>query len=89
MHVLPSCHHLSPLLLPAPASDKLYAYGEITSIRINPRQKCAFVEYATHDQAKVAAEAVFGALVVKVCSPIAARFLPGPERLRTSDAHNA
>ena len=53
---------------PAPTNSRtaLYSYGEITAIKLNPRAKCAFVEYATHGQAKLAAESKFHSLEIKV-----------------------
>jgi hypothetical protein len=47
--------------------NALYSYGEITTIKVVPRNKCAFIEYATHGQAKLAAESKFHSLEIKVC----------------------
>ena len=48
-------------------SNALYAFGEITNVKVVPRTKCAFVEFATHGQAKLAAESKFHSLEIKVC----------------------
>jgi pre-mRNA-splicing factor RBM22/SLT11 len=44
--------------------DQFYYFGEITSLKMIPAQKCAFVEYSTHDAA-VAALAKNSKLIVK------------------------
>jgi len=45
--------------------DVFYQFGELTSIRLIPRQRCAFVEYTLRDAAERAAQTLHNCLIVK------------------------
>ena len=45
--------------------DHFYAFGEIVSVRLVPASKCAFIEFATHDQATHAIDSLRNNLVIR------------------------
>ncbi|CAM9993511.1 unnamed protein product [Heterosigma akashiwo] len=45
--------------------DVFYQFGELESIRVVPRQSCAFVEYTLRDAAERAAQTMYNCLYVK------------------------
>lgn len=45
--------------------DHFYAFGEIVSVRMVAASKCAFVEFATHDQASHAIDSLRNNLVIR------------------------
>mmetsp|Transcript_11221 Transcript_11221/g.14566 ORF Transcript_11221/g.14566 Transcript_11221/m.14566 type:complete len:420 (-) Transcript_11221:3-1262(-) len=45
--------------------DVFYQYGELASIRMIPRQRCAFVEFTLRDAAERAAQTLYNCLYIK------------------------
>jgi len=45
--------------------DAFYSYGEVRTVHVVARQRCAFVEFTTRESAKAAADAMYNRLVVK------------------------
>eukprot|EP00922_Rhytidocystis_sp_ex-Travisia-forbesii_P049944 GHVS01074342.1.p1 GENE.GHVS01074342.1~~GHVS01074342.1.p1 ORF type:complete len:401 (-),score=53.95 GHVS01074342.1:131-1333(-) len=58
--------------------SQFYTFGDIRSIKVSPRQSCAFVTYTTRKAAEEAMEALQGQLTVRGC---AARLLWGRQQL--------
>eukprot|EP00922_Rhytidocystis_sp_ex-Travisia-forbesii_P043138 GHVS01064443.1.p1 GENE.GHVS01064443.1~~GHVS01064443.1.p1 ORF type:complete len:372 (+),score=46.44 GHVS01064443.1:1463-2578(+) len=58
--------------------SQFYTFGDIRSIKVSPRQSCAFVTYTTRKAAEEAMEALQGHLSVRGC---AARLLWGRQQL--------
>ena len=45
--------------------DHFYQFGEISSIHVVPKQKCAFVTFATRQAAEKAADGSFNKVIIK------------------------
>ena len=54
-----------PCLLLLFCRDHFYQFGEINSIHVVPKQKCAFVTFTTRQAAEKAADGSFNKVIIK------------------------
>ena len=55
----------APITLFAICRDHFYQFGEISSIHVVPKQKCAFVTYTARQAAEKAADGSFNKVIIK------------------------
>ena len=59
------CGGLGESVVESEIRDSFYAYGEIRSVTMVPKQGCAFVQFTSRPAAEKAAEATFNKLVIR------------------------